>query len=1326
MAVISSRAASALQTLLIEGVLTFDECRVQLPEDDFARPVVDEVRRRYMAEETSASEDDVRTLLKTVLGRADASSGDAERPGPRDEAPDEQKIYWRLHGITAHNYRGLTEWEGEEFTHDFMGKPCHIFGPNGSGKTGILSAIVWCLTGACLRERSEPDGEVCGVTLYEDESGTECVCDDWPEVVTVPHSIAGQELAELGPHCCVEVELVAGDRRVVVQRTLPEGGSVSELTITEDTNQHESLLDVGITELDLETTLLMPARVSALQFAPGSKFSDNLLAVSGLKALREIGALANNLGTAVKRLENKRRKEAEAAVEQAVAAAKQATCDEAVADSIRDALREAEEACPQNDGETGPAHYGRLYRAQQMAVEELASEQFAEIERAIATEAPEEEQPAEKQPLTPADRKRIADALIRAKALIEQTEVHEWAPLADWLGMPADADAIATRVQEWARTTRGTLRGRYPTWLENKTARGRLDVRIRAAKYMRATGQDEECPVCEQELPAEIKEQLQELASRKVADTQALRVLVSELREDLRGILTQAAPGVQPEAPLEQLEAMLTKRVVAPMRDLGRLQQETLAHWADIVAEFPDWEWGEAEAPLADAEWDADFVAELVALEDDYAQALKTCQVARWAEDHVEGFAARIEDLVNTTTERLAELESYARQHDDLARVAAALGGAAKKCEEAASQLDAADDASRVHAVLNALAGLDEYAKVSLDADLVSTGASMQESYGVLYPNDPIAFGGLTDRTAKKGAKPDFRCTLKWSDDLFVDADPVSNAGRMRGILWAYTFALIRAHDPALKAIALHDPYLSLDDYAAQNMMTEVIVKGLGDRYQPLATVSEEHYVKPVLGSDPDQERFATLRVLRRGANHRHCRIAPGLDQLRLAINAYDEDADMWKPVVEATRPYLEDNLKLVAGSVLPGDYSQADLAAVVQALGAVATGKGSPTPLGERVRGALQSLMVDLEVDLEAPTPAVPNSSLLFHALHHGGPGQAKVSPVHADHARARYPRWSGAFSAVFDTIDAVLGRAETTALVQAESLPPADHTPPLTAVRLRRQIACIGRVAADGRWTVVDREADQSAEYTWPELEFALVTEDTCAPIALPGQIAIFAPEAEVSDSDLAMIGSGDDWHLRRVFRAILADGEGIGWVGQTVNPLVRNVAPVVRRSDDVQLRKLVGVLYERTPPQDLAQVPAGSEVARMGSPWPQEVVALNAGRASLIQVSGDSAEPVALDGQYLVVVPARLDEVTDGSLCAIRLSDGTHMVKRFVRLCRDSGRALLQPINAQAGYPTIEVRTSAPGGGTDEAELPHIEKLLVVRGVLFDAPEALGGAN
>ena len=43
-----------------------------------------------------------------------------------------------------------------------------LVGPNGSGKTSILSALTWCFTGMCIKERCEPGDEAtCGIELFE-------------------------------------------------------------------------------------------------------------------------------------------------------------------------------------------------------------------------------------------------------------------------------------------------------------------------------------------------------------------------------------------------------------------------------------------------------------------------------------------------------------------------------------------------------------------------------------------------------------------------------------------------------------------------------------------------------------------------------------------------------------------------------------------------------------------------------------------------------------------------------------------------------------------------------------------------------------------------------------------------------------------------------------------------------------------------------------------------------------------------------------------------------------------------------------------------------
>lgn len=159
---------------------------------------------------------------------------------------------------------------------------------------------------------------------------------------------------------------------------------------------------------------------------------------------------------------------------------------------------------------------------------------------------------------------------------------------------------------------------------------------------------------------------------------------------------------------------------------------------------------------------------------------------------------------------------------------------------------------------------------------------------------------------------------------------------------------------------------------------------------------------------------------------------------------------------------------------------------------------------------------------------------------------------------------------------------------------------------------------------------------------------------------------------------------------------------------------------------LKKLVGVLYTSDVGHNLAAVPSSTDVATVQTPWPRMLTELNAGKARLIRVSGDSAEPVALHGQYLIVADTTPEEVKDNSLCCLRLSNGTMIVKRLARSENDANRVLLQPINQLAGYRIIEALLSG-AAEDDEApatSMPRVEDIQVVCGVLFAEPEMLDG--
>jgi len=76
-----------------------------------------------------------------------------------------------LRKVTAHRFGGLHSFgkvlePPEDFTIDFTDNVTLLEGANGSGKTSVLNAIVWCLTGHLLRSQREPEQ---GPTEFECE-----------------------------------------------------------------------------------------------------------------------------------------------------------------------------------------------------------------------------------------------------------------------------------------------------------------------------------------------------------------------------------------------------------------------------------------------------------------------------------------------------------------------------------------------------------------------------------------------------------------------------------------------------------------------------------------------------------------------------------------------------------------------------------------------------------------------------------------------------------------------------------------------------------------------------------------------------------------------------------------------------------------------------------------------------------------------------------------------------------------------------------------------------------------------------------------------------
>lgn len=1308
----AKQAEEVLAQLATGKRLGTDKGATELGSDEIAPWVLHTLVEWYEGGHTGSTEGAARafrTKVGNLVGQGEAAPALSGTQGAAGAAGSG----WRFHGLAAENYRGLTEWEGEPFEYDFSGLPHHIYGPNASGKSCILSAIVWCLTGHCLRERQSPDEATQTTALYANASDHASRIRDWPDVVTIPHRHASEALRGLKPHCRVQVELRSGERVVTVERAID--GTNEFQAIREGEQEHGSLSDIGISPLDEEVALLLPARAGALAYGKDAKLSENLMAVSGLDDLRGIGRLARGLAKSTTSVVKGEREDASKLLRDTRKAVKQVLEQEGVDDTVRTAIDDAGKGVERASAAT-PAQYQKdVWAAQAAHADALAEKAFDDVAGALDLEKGEDdgEWTAEERNKVLRDARNALSDLRHPSA--------GWKPLATWAALDLNVEVLQSSLTDWATNMRTELVDIQGSWQRNRESSGRRAVKVKAAHYIEETGDDQQCPVCDRDLPDAVRDELARLAKERDAQYEVIEQQATRKAEELSEELGQGLASLQPKPPTDQIRDMLDGQLLGPLADLGGLGRDAKKDTADLLADLAVFDGPPQSPALFDDEWPDEFTTLCQPIRQAHEHARDRLALANWLKQHVNTVATAVEDARSATAERLTAVKGATqryRVYRDIAKVLRRSRGDADAAEQHEA---AAAFGERVRAVLRKLAPLDEYAKQRLETYLAETAEAMDSYYDTLYPGSAIGPGGLVNCATKVGTAPDCRVTLRMAVDVFADAELIANQGRMRGLLWAFAFALLDRQAPALQTVVIDDPFISLDDYADRNMLQNVLAK-VGERFQFLSTIHDEHLFHSILPAGKRRGRYGMLRLRRRDANNRRCRKVEEPDRLAEAVREFHGDHDKSDAVFLETRRYIERNLKLVAEDVLTQNCAQAVRSELMDRLRSAVEHREGLTMVGTQMCVQVSELLSVIDLGNIGLIDDPGGLSLRLH----GGPGESRSEIDTAKAIRAEHPRWERAFRDVFSSLDAALARASVTAALAADQADELDpEALPFVRHPVERPVVILGDVAAEGRISVHADSAGDVSEHDWPDLDYALVTSDVLTPVARSGQIAMFAPDGTtVKSGDLALMEWGGVAHLRRVHERALAD-DAPGWTGQVISHHARDLPPVVRHSGAVTLRKLVGVMFTMGRESQLTMgAPTSGELARLPKGPPDAVKQLHRGNMRLLRVVGDSADPVALPDQYLLVSEIKAENVLDNSLCAVELVDQDgevwEVLKRFTRPEHDPERVFLQPINTEQFGPIIEARIDG-----DQDDLPRVQSIRVVWGVLFDHPETFAAS-
>lgn len=1283
--------ASAVKTLLSGKTLAWEKFgeakagKITLTEPE---------QRRLMAfllsQDTAKVAEGAETLFAGLI-TAWTAKDDSATAEAAEEVTEADASIWRLTRVEACNFGGLTTFSGPTFDFWLEGTNWCVLGQNGSGKTSLASAVLWTLTGKRIREQEGPLDESGAREAVTTSDGKQIGM--WPPFASYPVN-AADLIQPVDVWVRLTFKSAAGDEAIAYRcLTCPAAGAASSKIQIDPRIASFSAL--------IEATVLMPARIARVGLGKQSQtLYDAVKMLTGLDQLADIADGAAAFGNGARRFLKYGK---ENGLE---------TNASRFADDIAKAKTKAEAlgfVLPENLELSSATIAANLIAASQSASAEAGTHLATlKVEVAATTDM-----------TTAVGREKVRVAVNTARGIASQgangialftmwTALKEAGEDAGFASFP---DALVAATQKLERAL---------AWHARQTEDNKFRLKALAAQYYLPPHQHSDpahCPVCDSVLQTTPQKELAaELAELKADAAEAERKLEDVCREILSELTALLPPGLKrhadalatTEPKADYAAAVRGRFCTAPpfstiLTGLSASIEKRVAAQTEALPPFDHASFGGKDGEPASAHALRRSIhgfGRLVALT---AWWTAHRQVFRDSWQAILGQKLEDESFTPGSVEaQLAVLEAALHKADPLDELAKLLKSAADAATAWAPV--AAEQARRV-AITEALKPLKDL-RFLVSAETSRSIAALSERMGGILERIHHQERLSYQRTAVE--KKTVIVDGSFEPGMHIDASLVANASWLRAILWAFLLALREQLVSAIgrnpfPLMLLDDPQTTFDPRNKRHWARELAALANKPEADPaglqlLLTTHERQFYQIII----DAEQLSGQQGIMGGVNNASgvAKIVNGgaLDRpYREAIESNSDDAA--RRYIRGVRVYTEDLLKFMLrghgkhiSAMTLGDLGK-ELKSLAQAQAVLFS------------RPPFISLMNTITGGGGKPMKYINDLNHKDDESY----GVAQAKEVKEFWEKTLRGQIQNAFE-LFDLYESFYGEPRTFPWARNVVPFPVGHGGDIKAVSLHQTgVAAAAKTdghAGDGLFTLDEwKTAEPITLYNHEAYQLVAPTLD---PVAGIGDVVIVCSHAKINPRNLVVAAVGERLLARRYNEL---DGHpGIAVLtAQSVDPTAL-VEPVIVANERKNCRKIVGTLFlgrqiavaAADPKHEVTSLPDAVAVKK----------ALDGSR--LFGVKGRSAEPIALDGQFLitrapVTGPANMKSFDGRAVVAID-DAGTPY---FKRLRWGAKVVVLESLNPDGNAPSEVL------GLDDSLGMPQLSQVLEVVGVLFELP-------